>query len=212
MTGFALFETHIYNLLQSLQRHLNIHVKMIFVKKILLILVMIFGLGVGAEQLAGGVEWLEINQEARDEQIERFKPEAFGAQQRFGPKKDKDYRRHVMLVADGIKTTDKAELGAFYKGKVLIMYALRRYDEPRTAYYYSLLGKLYYVDKMSENYPNFPYTSRQYRANGKPVSYIYFPDRDTQYIYEPDGEFKGIWHKDKMYDRTGRQILTRTNW
>ncbi len=184
---------------------------------------MFFGLGVGAQTIdgenaasppafAGGVEWVEITQEARDQRIEEFKPGEFGAIQGIDRKKDTDYRRHVALVAEGLLDTDKAKLCAFYKGKMLYMYAIQYKADPRKAYYYSLFGKLYYFDDMSENYPNFPYSSRQYRANGKPVSYIHFYDSDTQYMYAPDGEFTGIWFKDKMYDREGKQILTRTNW
>jgi hypothetical protein len=181
-------------------------------KKILLILMLLLGLCANAEPLTGGVEWVEITQEARDERIERFRPEEFSTAADLGHKKDTGYRRHVMLVSEGLLETDKAKLCAFHKGKLLYMYAIQYKDNPRNAYYYSLLGKLYYVDEMSDNYPNFPYTSRQYRANGKPVGYIYFEDRDTQYMYSPNGDFIGLWYKDKMYDRTGKQLLTRSNW
>ena len=36
--------------------------------------------------------------------------------------------------------------------------------------------------------------------------------KDMQYMYKPNGKFKGVWYKDKMYDRNGKQTLTRTNW
>lgn len=181
-------------------------------KQILLSLVILLGLSVSAEVLTGSAEWVEITQDARDARIEEFRPEEFGAAGEFDRKKDKEYRYHVMLVAEGFDETDTAKLGAFYKGRILYMYAIQYKSDPRKAYYYSLLGKLYYVDVISEDYPNFPYTSRQYRANGKPVSYIHCFDRNTQYMYKPDGEFTGLWYKDKMYDRTGKQVLTRTNW
>ena len=68
------------------------------------------------------------------------------------------------------------------------------------------------MDEMSENYPNFPYYSKQYRINGHLVGAIYFTDKDTQYTYEPDGKFKGVWYMDKMFDSKAKLIMTRTNW
>ena len=82
----------------------------------------------------------------------------------------------------------------------------------KTVYYYDALGNLRYVDKFSENYPNFPYMSKQYRVNGTLVSAIYFMDEDLQYMYNSDESFKGVWYKDKMYNIDGKQTLTRTNW
>ena len=79
-------------------------------------------------------------------------------------------------------------------------------------FYYDPYGRLRYVDVISENYPNFPYNSKQYKSNGKLVSAIYFTSKDMQYMYEPDGEFKGLWYKEKMYDRHGKQTVIRTNW
>lgn len=92
------------------------------------------------------------------------------------------------------------------------MYAIQYKNKPRTAYYYSGFGKLRYVDEISDNYPNFPYYSKQYRADGTLAGAIYFTSRDMQYIYEPDGKFKGVWFKEKMFDINAKQILTRTNW
>ena len=85
-------------------------------------------------------------------------------------------------------------------------------NNPKFVYYYSAFGKLIYVDISSDQYPNFPYYSRQYRANGKLSGAIYFVSKDLQYVYEPDGKFKGVWYKDKMFDRNAKQILTRNNW
>ena len=31
-------------------------------------------------------------------------------------------------------------------------------------------------------------------------------------MYEPDGKFKGLWYKEKMYDKNGKQKVIRTNW
>ena len=118
-----------------------------------------------------------------------------------------------MLAKDDVKETEDANICSFYyKKNILIIYALQYKDNPRNVFYYDPYGRLRYVDVISENYPNFPYNSKQYKSNGKLVSAIYFTSKDMQYMYEPDGEFKGLWYKEKMYDRHGKQKVIRTNW
>lgn len=169
-------------------------------------------------------DWLDISQIQRDEVIDRYKSELFGEDTvyKYDKKefkneykdflKDADYKRHYMLVSNNVKETDDENLCGFYRKKLLISYAVQYKNDLKTVYYYDALGKLRYVDKFSENYPNFPYMSKQYRANGSLVSAIYFMSHDMQYMYNDDGSFKGAWYKDKMYDRSAKQILTRTNW
>lgn len=169
-------------------------------------------------------DWLDISQAGRDEVIEKYKTELFGEEtvykydkKEFRNKykdflKDNDYKRHYMLVSNNVKETDSENLCGFYKGKLLIIYAVQYKNDLKTVFYYDTLGKLRYIDKFSENYPDFPYMSKQYRANGTLVSAIYFMSHDMQYMYNSDGSFKGAWYKDKMYDRHAKQILTRTNW
>ncbi|MDR1168185.1 MAG: hypothetical protein LBK53_04755 [Heliobacteriaceae bacterium] len=187
-------------------------------KKVIIILCLfITGLAVYSADLAGGVvfDWADIKQIERDTRIEQFRKILFEQDftvERPSVKKDSRYKEHVMLVSDGITETDDVNLCAFYKGKFLYAYAVQYKNDPKKVYYYSLLGKLYYFDIMSGNYPNFPYTSRQYRANEKPVSVIYFVSHDMQYMYAPDGKFTGFWYKDKMFNSKGGQVLTRTNY
>ncbi len=169
-------------------------------------------------------DWLDISQIDRDKVIEKYKTELFGDDvvYKFKKKdfrneykdflKDKDYKRHYMLVSQNVKETNDENLCGFYKGSLLISYAIQYKNDLRTVYYYDALGKLRYVDKFSENYPNFPYMSKQYRANGTLVSAIYFMSHDMQYMYNSDGSFKGAWYKDKMYNAHAKQILTRSNW
>ena len=168
-------------------------------------------------------DWLDISQIQRDEVIEKYKSVLFGEDTvyKYDKKefkneykdylKDADYKRHYMLVSNNVKETDSENLCGFYKGKLLISYAIQYKKDLRTVYYYDSLGKLRYIDKFSENYPNFPYMSKQYRANGTLVSAIYFMSHDMQYMYNDDGSFKGAWYKDKMYDAHAKQILTRYN-
>lgn len=92
------------------------------------------------------------------------------------------------------------------------MYAIKYNNTPEHVYYYNGLGTLRYVDEMSDNYPNYPYFSKQYRSNGKLAGAIYFVSKDLQYVYKPNGNFKGVWYRDKMFDSEAKLILTRTNW
>ena len=169
-------------------------------------------------------DWLDISQIDRDSAIDRYKSELFGDDTvyKYGKKefrneykdflKDADYKRHYMLVKNGVKETDSENLCGFYKRNLLISYAIQYKKDLRSVYYYDALGNLRYVDKFSENYPNFPYMSKQYKSNGELVSAIYFMSHDMQYMYNPNAEFQGAWYKDKMYDRHAKQVLTRTNW
>lgn len=169
-------------------------------------------------------DWLDISQIQRDEVIEKYKSELFGEDTvyKYDKKdfrneykdflKDPDYKRHYMLVSENVTETDTENLCGFYRKKLLISYAIQYKNDLRTVFYYDALGKLRYVDKFSENYPNFPYMSKQYRANGTLVSAIYFMSHDMQYMYNSDKSFKGAWYKDKMYDSRAKQILTRNNW
>lgn len=169
-------------------------------------------------------DWLDISQLERDAVIEKYRNELFSddlvlkyKKKEFREEyksylKDSDYKRHYFLVSNGVKETDKENLCGFYRKSLLISYAVQYKNDLRTVYYYDALGNLRYIDKFSENYPNYPYMSKQYRANGKLVSAIYFMSHDMQYMYESDKEFKGAWYKDKMYDRHAKQVLTRTNW
>ncbi len=180
----------------------------------------------GHKVLTANIEfnWLDITQIDRDAVIEKYRSELFGEDTvfkynkkdfRFEYKdflKDSDYKRHYMLVKNNVKETDYENLCGFYKGRTLISYAVQYKDNLKTVYYYDALGNLRYVDKFSENYPNFPYMSKQYRANGTLVSAIYFISHDMQYMYDSNKSFKGAWYKDKMYNRRAKQVLTRSNW
>lgn len=169
-------------------------------------------------------DWLDITQVDRDLAIEKYKTELFGKDTVYKIKKkefrneykdflkDADYKRHYMLVKNNVKETDSENLCGFYKGNLLISYAIQYKNDLRSVYYYDALGNLRYVDKFSDNYPNFPYMSKQYKSNGELVSAIYFMSHDMQYMYNNDATFQGAWYKDKMYNRHAKQVLTRTNW
>ena len=207
-------------------------------KRFLLILVMLvfgsFAYSADFEQnesvetpvITGGIEfdWLEITQQDRDSIIAKYKSELFpeNTVYKFTKKdfkekykdflKDKDYQRHYMLVSNNVTETDDENLCGFYKGRLLISYAVQYKNDLRTVYYYDVLGNLRYVDNMSENYPNFPYSSKQYRVNGTLAGAISFESHDLQYVFNNNQTFKGVWYKDKMFNNKAKQIMTRTNW
>ena len=127
--------------------------------------------------------------------------------------KDKDFKYHYMLTNNGVTEDEDAKYCAFYyKKNTLVMYAIMYKNNPNNAFYYSAFGKLHYTDVMSKEYPNFPYTSMQYDRKGQLKSAIYFLSKDFQYMFGPDKQLQGVWYKDKMYDKNGKQTLTRTNW
>lgn len=171
-------------------------------------------------------DWVDITQAQRDENIEKYKNLLFENNKSkvyFGKDefksafskyyKDKEYKYHYMLTNNGVTEDEDAKYCAFYYKKgTLVMYAIQYKNNPQKAFYYSAFGKLYYTDVMSDEYPNYPYTSMQYNKKGQLKSAIYFLSKDLQYMYGSDKEFQGIWYKDKMYDKNGKQILTRSNW
>ena len=176
--------------------------------------------------ITGGVDfdWVNMSQIQRDEAISSYKNIMFGNETKFKiPKKEfkATYKEHLKdvnaklnytLLMNGVTKTDNAELCSFYYKNLLYMYAVKYNNNPSVVYYYNALGTLKYVDQLSENYPNFPYFSKQYRANGTLAGAIYFISKDLQYVYKSNGEFKGVWYKDKMFDNKANMILTRTNW
>lgn len=198
-------------------------------KKLLLILALIFSTTIASADLMlqgeAQFDWVDISQVQRDENIEYYRSMVFGndepksyKRKEFKAKyaeqrKDSERLKHYLKANAGLKESNDANLCAFFnKKKVLLIYAVQYKNNLQRVYYYDALGSLRYVDEISDNYPNFPYYSKQYTRNGKLVSAIYFISKDMQYMYEPDGEFKGLWYKDKMYDRRGKQTVSRSNW
>lgn len=171
-------------------------------------------------------DWLDISQAQRDEQVEYYKnllfennkSKIYFTKDEFKNEfakyfKDKEYKHHYMLTDNGVTEDEEAKYCAFYyKKNLLVMYAIQYKNNPKRAFYYTAFGGLRYTDVMSDEYPNYPYTSMQYDKKGELKSAIYFISKDLQYMYGSDKEFQGIWYKDKMYDKNGKQILTRSNW
>lgn len=178
-------------------------------------------------QLVGQVnfDWLTKSQLERDENIDTIRDILYSQNvvRKYSKKdfketyknylKDENVKKHYMQILSGVKHTETEELAGFFafKDKILYAYAIQYKESPKTVYYYDTLGNLRYVDILSENYPNYPYYSHQYYANGKLISSIYFTAYDTQYMYK-DGKFIGVWFKDTMFNSKAKKIMTRTNY
>lgn len=171
-------------------------------------------------------DWLDVSLAQREEYISKYKNLLFENNSskiylnkeefktKFAKyKKDKEFKLHYMLTNEGVTEDEDAKYCAFfYKRNTLVMYAIQYKNNPTNSFYYSAFGKLYYTDVISEEYPNFPYTSMQYDKKGNLKSAIYFLSKDMQYMFGPDKEFQGVWYKDKMYDKNGKSVLTRSQW
>lgn len=171
-------------------------------------------------------DWLDLTVAQREDNIEKYRNLLFDGntskiyfeKNEFKKEfskffKDKEYKLHYMLTNNGVTEDEDAKYCAFYyKHNTLVMYAIQYKNNPTQAFYYTAFGKLHYADIMSDEYPNFPYSSMQYNRKGNLKSAIYFVSKDMQYMFNPDKEFLGVWYKDKMYDKNGKQVLTRTNW
>lgn len=171
-------------------------------------------------------DWLDLSVSQREDNISKYKnllfdnntSDIYYTKDEFKKKfkeyyKDKNFKHHYLLTNNGVTEDEEAKYCAFYyKKDTLVMYAIQYKNNPNNAFYYSAFGKLYYTDVISNEYPNFPYTSMQYNRKGQLKSAIYFVSKDIQYMFNQDKEFQGIWYKDKMYDKNGKQVLTRTNW
>ena len=179
------------------------------------------------EILSGSVsfDWVTKSQLERDENISKVKSIIYS--DNFVTKypknelktkyqdylKDKDYKKHYQEILSGMKQDETARLAGFFTAneRILYMYGLQYKDDIYTTYYYDALGNLRYIDVMSDNYPNFPYYSHQYRIGGTLAGSIYFTAYDTQYVFK-NGKFKGVWFKDTMFNSKAKKIMTRTNY
>ena len=128
--------------------------------------------------------------------------------------KDKDYKNHFYAASAGYKEYKDFNISAFYfkNSKYIYMYALQDKKDLSKSYYYDALGNLQYIDFIDGDYPEYPYSSIQYRINGTPVSAVYFISKDTQYLFKPNGEFKGVWYKHNLYDGSAKIKLRRTTY
>jgi len=126
--------------------------------------------------------------------------------------KDKDSLKNYEDISNGKKEDNDKYYCGFYWNKFLIAYGIQYKNNMKNIYYYDVMGKLGWVDYFSDNYPNFPYFSYQYKNNGKLVAAYYYVSAADQYVFNPDKKFLGRWYKEKLYNKNAKVIMTRTNW
>ena len=170
-------------------------------------------------------DWVSKSQLERDENIDKIKsilysksiitkyPKSEFKQKYQNFLRDENYQKHYMEILSGKKENETERLAGFFKfgDRILYAYGVQYKNDIYTTYYYDALGYLRYIDKMSENYPNYPYYTHQYRVTGELAGSFYFQSYDTQYEYK-NGKFKGLWYKDTMFDARAKKIMTRTNY
>lgn len=128
--------------------------------------------------------------------------------------KDKSWKENYLAASAGYKEFRGNNIAAFYykNMKNIYMYAIQDKKDVSKNYYYDALGHLKYVDFLSGEYPDYPYTAIQYRVSGTPVSAIYYVSKDCQYLFNPDGTFEGVWYKYNLYNKNSKVILKRTTY
>lgn len=199
-------------------------------KALLILFFLIFPLMCNAADepvIKGGVtfDWISKTQIQRDANIQQIHDIMFqGDTIKKIPKKefkeqykaflkDKNHLKNAAEIAKGKKENKNCKYSGFFlKNGLLIAYGIQYKNDVNHNYYYDAMGNLQYVDTFSQEYPNFPYYSSQYRVNGKLVGKFYSLSDYDQYIYDENGKFKGRWYKDKMYNRRAKVVMTRSNW
>jgi len=170
--------------------------------------------------------WDKITQTERDQSISKVMAVIFSND--FVPKypkkefknkykehlKDKYNIEHYYAATAGKTEFGNANIAAFYTSlfNSIYMYGIQYKNDLTKNYYYDALGHLRYIDIVYDNYPNYPYYSKQYKINGKFVSAIYFVSKDCQYVFDKKGVFKGLWLKNNFYDKNGKITMTRSNY
>ena len=194
-------------------------------KNFLLIIIFFMANICSAEVLEGSAnfDWINRSQIQRDAYIINVKEtisadesmpssytkEAF--KDNFSPYlKDASSQKHYALAINKVNETSDYKIAGFFRGSLLIMYGIQYKDDMKHIYYYDVYGNLRYIDIMSNNFPNFPYYSKQYKNNGKCVGIFYYLSEQIQFIYTPKYEFKGVWQGKDMYDKKAKKLLTRT--
>lgn len=173
-------------------------------------------------------KWVNLHQTERDAKIKYFKENIFTENSAKSIKTSefrKQFRGHLKdartdktykYVLDGITETNEYYISGYFKrytdAEILYSYALQPKTDIRHIYYYNAAGNLLYMDSITGMYPRYPYLANRYNAKGKLLNIILFEDKDTQYVYKRNGKFEGYWYKDRMYNRKGNEIYTRTNW
>lgn len=126
--------------------------------------------------------------------------------------KNPNYFNDYEAISKGkTEDSDKNYCG-FYFGKLLVAYGIQYKNNLKNKYYYDAMGRLRWVDVLSDNYPEFPYWSYQYYKDGKLVAAYYNISEYDQYIFDTNKKFIGRAYKEKIYNKNAKVIMTRTDF
>ena len=125
---------------------------------------------------------------------------------------DKNTNLHYYQAKSKITKTDNYKISGFFKGNLLILYAIQYNNDKLHNYYYDAFGKLRFVDYISYDYPNFPYYTKQFDRNGKAAAYFYYLSDNMHFIFDDKFNFKGVWQNEKMYNLNGKIQLIRSEY
>lgn len=87
------------------------------------------------------------------------------------------------------------------------IYGVRYNDDPYRAYYYTMDGRLSYVDK--KNRLEYPHNVSTYNLKGKLISTALYISKYEQYIFDMNKELTTHWVSNNGYDKNGVLKWTR---
>ncbi|MBQ9245921.1 hypothetical protein IJ818_05740 [bacterium] len=193
-------------------------------KLFILLSIFFFQLSVSAKVLDANVsyDWISMAQSDRESMVSEIVSELNNSdcipdnltKKQFNNQfkdqlKDKENKLHYYQAKLKFLSTNDYNISGFFKGNILIMYAIQYRNDILHNYYYDVLGNLRFVDYVSYNYPEFPYFSKQYYRDGKVAAYFYYLNDNMQFIFDDKFKFKGVWQNKSMYDLNGKVVLTR---
>lgn len=166
-------------------------------KKIIVLIILLIGLGVQAVVIKGGVHYT----------VESAREEAF-SKVRYTIPMD-EHKKYLTDPGFSLDKNGKPKIRkfgrrvTFFSDGSYAVYYVRR----RVAYFYNSDGSL---DEISYNSTKkYPKIATKYDKNGKLTAVIYCVSGSESYIYQPDKKFVGHWIGDKFYEPDGEVSLIR---
>lgn len=167
-------------------------------KKIFIVLVIIFGLPVFGTTLTGGVKY---NVEDARIELQNNKPSSsfLLTAENFDP----DYERNKSYLLKGETKLKDRVIGRFSDGT----YGVNYYNDPKHVWYYDKDG--YLINAEVKTSLNYPYSAYKYDVDGQLVNMSLRVSEKESYIFSPLGQLLGHWIDKKCYDENGNIVMTR---
>jgi len=167
-------------------------------KKVFIILLMIFGLPVFGASLTGGVEY-NVN-DARIELQNNIPNSSFLLKaQDFDP----NYEQNKSFLLKGETKLKDRIIGRFSDES----YGVNYYNDPKHVWYYDKDGFL--INAEVKTSLNYPYRAYKYDIDGQLVNMSMRVSEDETYIFSPVGKLLGHWVGENCYDESGNTIMKR---